>query len=82
MRDLSSDSKTPVSNRTVLLAIVVTLAISASPVFAQQSCESLTTLKLSGATVTSAATIAAGPLAGPAGPGGGANAATVAARWK
>ena len=29
------------SNRTLLLAVVVTLAISASPVFAQQSCESL-----------------------------------------
>ena len=28
------------SNRTLLLAGVVTLAISASPVFAQQSCES------------------------------------------
>ena len=68
------------SNRTLLLAVSVTLAISASPVFAQQSCESLSTLKLSGATVTSAATIAAGPLAGPAGPGGGAaNAATVPA---
>jgi hypothetical protein len=56
-----------VSNRTLLLAVVASLSISASPVFAQQSCESLSTLKLSGATVTSAATIAAGPLAGPAG---------------
>jgi len=49
------------------------LAASASTVFGQQSCEGLTTLKLSGATITSAATIAAGPLAGPAGPGGPAN---------
>ena len=67
------------SNRTLILTVVVTLAVSASPVFAQQSCESLSTLKLSGATVTSAATIAAGPLAGPAGPGGGANAAAIRA---
>ena len=68
------------SNRTLLLAIAVTLAASASTVFAQQSCESLDTLKLSGATVTSAATIAAGPLAGPAGPGGPANAAALCRR--
>ena len=68
------------SNRTLVVGVAVALAISASPVFAQQSCESLSTLKLSGVTVTSAATIAAGPLAGPAGPGGGANAATVPAR--
>jgi feruloyl esterase len=56
--------------------------MSASPVFAQQSCESLTILKLSGATVTSAATVASGPLAGPAapaGPGGAAIGATVPA---
>jgi hypothetical protein len=68
-----------VSNRILLLAVVITLSMSVSPVLAQQSCENLTTLKLSGATVTSAATVAAGPLAGPAGPGGAAIGATVAA---
>src|SRR5207248_6294671 len=65
------------SNRTLLLGVVVTLAISASQVFAQQSCESLSTVKLSGATVMSAATILAGPLSAPAGPGGAANAAAI-----
>ena len=71
------------SNRTLLLAVIATLAVSASRGLAQQSCESLSTLKLSGATVTSAATITAGPLAGPGGPAaavnGPANAATVPA---
>ena len=46
------------SNRTLLLAGVVTLVFT-SRVFAQQSCETLATLKLTGATVTSAATVAA-----------------------
>jgi hypothetical protein len=64
-----------VSNRTLLLAVIATLAVSASRGLAQQSCESLSTLKLSGATVTSAATITAGPLAGLGGPAGAANAA-------
>ncbi len=68
------------SNRTLLLAVIATLAVSASRGLAQQSCESLSTLKLSGATVTSAATITAAPLAGLGGPAaavnGPANAAT------
>jgi len=63
-----------VSNRTLLLAGVVTLVFT-SRVFAQQSCETLATLKLTGARVTSAATVTAAPLAGPANPGGAANAA-------
>jgi feruloyl esterase len=49
------------SNRILPFAVVITLTISASPVFAQQSCESLTSLHLSGATVTSAATVVAAP---------------------
>ena len=64
------------SNRTLLLAVIATLAVSASRGLAQQSCESLSTLKLSGATVTSAATITAAPLAGLGGPAGAANAGT------
>ena len=47
------------SNRTLTLAGIVTFAFSASQVFGQQSCEALATLKLPGATVTSAATVTA-----------------------
>lgn len=56
---------------------VATVALPASPLFAQQSCESLTGLALARATVTSATTVAAGPSTAPAGPGGGGNAAAI-----
>ena len=49
------------SIRILPFAVVIILAMSASPVFAQQTCESLTNLKLSGAAVTSAETVTAAP---------------------
>jgi feruloyl esterase len=57
--------------------VAVTFAIPTSPLFAQQTCESLTNLKLSRTTVTSAAMVPTGPSSAPAGPGGGGNAAAI-----
>ena len=62
-------------SRFVSVIAVVTLAMSASPLFAQQSCESLTSLKLSRTTVTSSTMVPSGPAA-PAGARGAGNAAT------
>lgn len=57
--------------------ISATFAIAASPLFAQQSCESLTNLKLSRTIVTAATMVPTGPFSAPAAPGGAANAAAI-----
>ena len=61
--------------RLVIVFAVVTYAIPASPLFAQQTCESLTSLKLSRTTITTSTIVPTGPLSAPAGPGGAGNAA-------
>jgi len=63
--------------RFVAVLSAVTFAIVASPLFAQQSCESLTNLKLSRTIVTAAIMVPTGPSSAPAGPGGAGNAAAV-----
>ena len=55
--------------RFVSVIAVVTFAVPASPLFAQQTCESLTNLKLSRTSVTAATVVPAGPFSAPAGPG-------------
>jgi len=65
-----------VVNRLASAIALVIAAVPASPLFAQQTCERLATLKLSRTVVTAATTVPAGPFTGPARPGAGANAAT------
>ena len=52
---------------TLLLTIVVLGVVPAAR--AQQSCDSMTGVRLANTTVTSATPVAEGPFAGPAGPG-------------
>ena len=61
----------------VSVIAVVTFAIPASQLFAQQSCESLNNLKLSHTIVTAAAMAPTGPFSAPAGPGGAGNASAI-----
>ena len=67
-------------NRFASAIALVIVAGPASPLFAQQTCESLATLRLSRTDITAATMMPAGPFSGPAGPGGPPNApATVPA---
>jgi feruloyl esterase len=59
-------------NRLVLIGAAMSVALSAQTAFAQQSCESLTGLRLPYTTITAAAMLPEGPFTPPPGPGGGA----------
>ena len=63
--------------RLVSVTAVVAFAIPVSQLFAQQTCESLSTLKLSRTIVTAATMVSAGPLSAPAGRGAVGNAAAI-----
>ena len=64
-------------NRILRLGSIVVLALMSRPVFAQQSCESLTGLKLARTTITSSTIVSAGPFSASAAPGGAGNAPAV-----
>ena len=66
-----------VLERFVSVIAVVTFAIPASQLFAQQSCESLNNLKLSRTIVTAATMVPTAPFSAPAGPGAAGNAAAI-----
>ena len=61
-------------NRVLLVGPTLAVVFVAQPAFAQQTCESLTGLKLQHATVTSATMMPEGPLPAPAGANAAANA--------
>jgi feruloyl esterase len=66
-----------VLGRFVSVIAVVTFAIPASQLSAQQTCESLNNLKLSRTIVTAATLVPMGPFSAPAGPGAAGNAAAI-----
>jgi feruloyl esterase len=66
-----------VLERFVSVIAVVTFAIPASQLSAQQTCESLNNLKLSRTIVTAATLVPMGPFSVPAGPGAAGNAAAI-----
>ena len=63
--------------RLVSVIAVVTFAIPASQLFAQQTCESLNNLRLSRTMVTAATMVPTGPFSAPAGPGAAGNRAAI-----
>src|SRR5437762_2672856 len=63
--------------RFVSFIAVIIFAMPASQLFAQQTCESLNSLKLPRTIVTAAAMVPTGPFSTPAGPGAAGNAAII-----